>query len=76
MSPCSASFLDDINANLEYLPLGNSQSDWIHVTDWNNAVMIIGDAPISARIISWGTDSRGKNQRMREIMITNMGDFT
>ena len=33
---------DDISANLEYLPLGSSQSYWIHVIVWNTASIIIG----------------------------------
>ena len=38
---------------LKYLHLGSSQRRWIHVTDRNNASVIIGAAPISARVISW-----------------------
>ena len=57
MSPFSASFLDDISANLGYLRLGSSQRYWINVTDRNNASVIIGAGPISARIILWGTDA-------------------
>ena len=56
-SPCAASCFDDVSANLEYLCLGSFQSCWIQVIDWNNASMIIGAAPISAQIISWGTDA-------------------
>ena len=54
ISLCSASCFDARNPNLEYLHLGSSQSQWVLVTDWNNALVIIGVAPISAQIISWG----------------------
>ena len=57
ISPCSASCLDDISANLECLHLGSFQSFWIMVIERNNASIIIGAALISARIISWGTDA-------------------
>ena len=39
-----------------YFRLGNSQSRWIQVTDQNNGSIITGNAPTSARTISWGTD--------------------
>ena len=40
-----------------WVPLfGELQSCWIQVIDWNNASMVIGAPPISAQIISWGTD--------------------
>ena len=51
MSPCSESSLDNISPNL-----GSFQIQWIQVIDWNNASMVIGAPPISAQIISWGTD--------------------
>ena len=53
MSPFSASCLEDLSANLGYLRFGSSQRRWINVTNRNNASVIIGAAPISARIISW-----------------------
>ena len=64
----------------EYLPSGSSQSRWIHVTDWKNASMIIGAAPISAQITSWGTDvsllimqaiidTKGNHEKKKEIYI-------
>ena len=52
MSPFSASCLDDISAKLGYLRLGSSHRRWINVIDRNNASVIIGAAPISARMIS------------------------
>ena len=57
MSPCLASCLDDVRANLEYLPLGSSQSRWIHVTDQKYASVITGADLKSVHIIPWGTNA-------------------
>mgnify|MGYP006957882225 CR=1 FL=1 len=51
LSPCSASYFDDVSANLQYLSLHSSQI-CIPITDQNNALVTTGAAPISAHTIS------------------------
>ena len=57
ISSVFASCFDGISANLEHFRLGSSHSHWIPVTDQDNALLIIQAAPISAKIISWDTDT-------------------